>query len=267
MSDIRSKVNMLYSLEQLSAGQTALHRIHPLAKMIVTGVYLICAASLGRYELGQLTPFLFYPVILMAIGEIPYGMMIRRASVALPFCLFAGISNLIFDRTILFLIFNLPVTGGLISLAVLLLRTILCVGAVLILVAATPFSRLTGQLRRLHVPNLFVMLLEMTYRYISVLIQESADMLTAYRLRSNGAKWPDIRHFGVFVGQLLLRSTDRAERVYQAMQCRLYSLRDERKDSSAWDRNDWIFMILGCGSSLLFRLVNVPAFLGGVLTW
>ena len=39
-------------------------------------------------------------------------------------------------------------------------------------------------------------------------------MVTAYRLRGNGAKWPDIHRFGPFVGQLLLRSADRAERVF-----------------------------------------------------
>ena len=51
-----------------------------------------------------------------------------------------------------------------------------------------------------------------------------------YRLRGNGARWPDIRHFGPFIGQLRLRSDDPAERVYQAMQCRLYTPQDVTKD-------------------------------------
>lgn len=267
MADIRSKVNMLYSLEQLSAGQTVIHRIHPLAKLLVTVCYLVCVASLGRYSMGSMTPFLFYPAAVMALAELPYRMILPRMAAALPFCLFAGISNLLFDRTPLFVMGNITVSGGLVALPVLLLRCLLCVSVILILVAVTPFQALVDQLRRLHIPVLLVTLLEMTYRYIGVLAEEAAGMITAYRLRGNGAKWPDIRHFGPFVGQLLLRSADRAERVYQAMQCRLYTLRDVRKARRRWLGKDWVYLALGCGSSLLFRFFHLTAALGGMFPW
>ena len=51
MADIRSKLNMLYSLEQLSSGENAFKKLHSLAKLIVTAVYLVCVASLGKYDL------------------------------------------------------------------------------------------------------------------------------------------------------------------------------------------------------------------------
>lgn len=267
MADIHSKINTLYSLEQLSAGQTIIHQVCPLAKLAVTAVYLVCVASLGRYDLGRLTPFLFYPVLTMALGELPYGMLLSRAAVALPFCLLAGISNLVFDQTVLLFLGPLPVTGGLVSLLALLLRCLLCVSAILILVAVTPFQALSDQLRRLHVPTILVTLLEMTYRYIGVLAEEAVGMVTAYRLRGNGAKWPNIRLFGPFAGQLLLRSADRAERIYQAMQCRLYSLRDVTKLRPSWQPEDWALLLLGCGSSLLFRFFDLTAALGGVFSW
>ena len=111
------------------------------------------------------------------------------------------------------------------------------------------------------------MLLEMVYRYIGVLVEESANMITAFRLRSNGGKWPDIHNFGAFVGQLFLRSVDRAERIYQAMQCRLYTMHNVYRNRPAWTCKDSIFIIIGCGSSILFRCVNVPQMLGGVLQW
>ena len=55
MADIRSKLNMLYSLEQLSSGENAFKKLHSLAKLIVTAVYLVCVASLGKYDLTRLT--------------------------------------------------------------------------------------------------------------------------------------------------------------------------------------------------------------------
>lgn len=267
MADMRSKVNMLYSLEQLSAGQTFVHQIHPFAKLTVTAVYLICVASFGRYDLVRFAPFLFYPVFTMSLAEIPWGMIFPRAAVALPFCLFAGISNLLFDHTPLFMIGERVIYGGTVSFFVLFIKTMLCVSAVLILVAITPFSGLMRTLRQLHVPNLFVMLLEMVYRYIGVLTDEAFTMAISYRLRGVGKKWPDIRHFGSFVGQLLLRSADRAERVYQAMQCRLYTLQQVQKIKTKWQGRDWIFLLFGVGSSILFRLIDFISLLGGVFSW
>ncbi len=265
MADIRSKLNELYSLEQLAAGRTALHRLHPLSKMAVTAVYLLCVASFDRGAVVRLLPYLFYPALVLSLAEIPYRMIARRAWVALPFCLFAGVSNLLLDRRVGAVVLGVPLSAGLLSLCSLLLRTLLCVSAVLILVAVTPFSALTGQLRRLGVPGLVVSLLEMTYRYIGVLAGEAAAMVTAYRLRGNGARWPALRYFGPFVGQLLLRSADRAERVYQAMQCRLYGRRDARRAQAPFAAADWLFLLAGCGSCLLFRFFDLPAWLGGLL--
>ena len=89
------------TLEQLSAGRSAVHALHPLAKLLVTLVFLIAVVSFDRYALGRLVPFVFYPVILMAVAEIPYGLILKRTLVALPFGLFAGLSNVFFDRTVL----------------------------------------------------------------------------------------------------------------------------------------------------------------------
>ena len=241
MADIRSKVNTLYSLEQLAAGDTVIHRVRPLPKLLVTLVYLVCVLSLDRRAPARLSPFLFYPATVMALAEVPFGMLLRRAAVALPFCLFAGFSNLLLD-------------GNIISLFVLLARTLLCTGAVLLLVAVTPFAKLTETLRTLHVPEMLVTLLEMVYRYIGVLVGEAADMVTAFRLRAGGVRWPRVREFGPFVGQLLLRSTDRAERVYHAMLCRGGYAGPRRTGRQAWHVRDWCFLLLGAGSSILFRL-------------
>lgn len=262
MADIRSKLNTLYSLEQVSAGNTPIHHVHPMAKPAVTGIYLFCIVSFGRYSAARLSPYLFYPVLVMALADIPWSMILkRRAVVSLPFCLFAGITNVIFDRTPAFAFGAVTVSAGMVSLWVLLLRTLLCVSAVLILVAVTPFSHLTDELRRLSVPELLVALLEMIYRYISVLGEEAASIVTAFRLRGNGEKWPAPRQIGPFVGQLLLRSADRAERTYQAMQCRCYALRDVKKGRKPWSRADWVFLLLGGGTSVLFRFFDFTLFL------
>ncbi len=267
MADIRSKLNEMYSLEQLAAGRTTVHRLHPAVKIIVTVIYIICVVSLERHALGRLAPFLIYPAVVMAAADIPYRMILPRAAAALPFCVFAGVSNLIIEREPWARLGALTLTAGEMSFLVLLARTVLCVSAVLILVAVTPFSELTAQLRRMHVPALFVRLFEMIYRYISVLAEEASTMLTSYRLRAGGAQWPEIKYFGAFIGQLLLRSVDRAERVYHAMLCRGYTLDRAAGTRRRMTASDRAFIILAGGSAVIFRIIDISLVIGNTILW
>lgn len=256
MADMQSRLAQVYSLEQLSQKNTVIHRLHPISKMMTTLVYIICVASHGRYDLFSLAPFLFYPMVVMALAEVPFSMIGKRVLIALPFCLFAGISNLFWDREPFLAVGNFVVTAGAVSFLVILLRTGLCVAAVLILVAVTPFSQMTHQLRRLHMPAVFVSLVEMIYRYIGVLLEEADVMLTAYRLRNPAVKWPLLKDVGSFIGQLFLKSYDRAERVYQAMQCRGYGMGDTRMNQQPLTAGDWVFLLAGCLTSILFLVMG-----------
>lgn len=253
MTDLHSKLDTIYSLEQLAAQDSCIHRLHPLAKLIVTGCYLLCVASMRRYALFPLAPYLFYPAILLALADVPYRLVLRRACVALPFCLFAGITNLIWDRSPCLVLGGLVLSGGVVSLLAILLRTLLCVAAVLILVAVTPFSALTAQLRRLHVPWQLVTVLEMIYRYLGILLDQAFSLRTAYLLR-RGQGGVSLSGAGVLIGQLFLRSYRRASRIYAAMQCRGYgSAAPPQAAARAFSAGDWLFIAVCCLPMLAVR--------------
>jgi len=224
MPDLGARVHELRALENLSAGKTVIHRLHPLAKILSAFVFIVFVASFGRYDFLRLAPYLFYPFVMMALAELPYRLLLTRVLIALPFCLFAGISNVLFDSNTAFVIGGVTVSLGALSLATILIKMYLCVMAALLLVATTPFTELTAQLRRLKVPVIFVMIFEMTFRYIGVLLEEVHSMITAYKLRSGTKKRLEMKHMGSFVGQVILRGFDRAERVHSAMRCRGHSL-------------------------------------------
>lgn len=259
MTDIRSKISELYSLEQLAGGDSPIHRLHPLAKLAATLVYTGCVVSFGRLRFAPLAPYVFYPVLVMALADVPWGMVARRTLLALPFCLFVGISDLALDRSVLFFLGGTAVTGGMLACAALLLRTFLCVAAVLVLVAVTPLAQLTGELRRLHVPGMLVLLFEMTYRYIGTLLGEAFSLHTAYLVRRGPRRGISLRDAGCLIGQLLLRSFDRAERIYAAMQCRGYSAAMPAGPRRAFSGRDAAFLAAVCVPSLLLRL-GAPAF-------
>jgi cobalt/nickel transport system permease protein len=261
---MKKMVHELYALEQLSLGSSCVHRLHPAVKLLTTVVFIITVVSFNRYAFGRLTPYIFYPALLMALSETPYSMLLKRFLIALPFCLFAGISNILFDRTPAFVLGAIPVSYGVVSFFTILFKTYLCVMAVLLLVAVTPLAHITNSMRRLRTPSIFIVMFEMIYRYIGVLFEETYSMFTAYSLRSASRKGIVMKDMGSFTGQLLLRSFDRADRVYNAMKCRGYALHSFPQSGIKLKGQDLLFCSATCLLCITFRIINVNALLSEI---
>jgi cobalt/nickel transport system permease protein len=256
-------IREIYALEQLSNGDTCVHRLHSIVKLLVTTVFIVTVASFDRYAIWQLAPYIFYPTLMMALSETPYSMLLKRFLIALPFCLFAGIANVIFDPTPAITMGAAVISYGMISLITLIFKTYLCVMAVLILVSVTPLAEITDAMRRLKVPGIFVTIFEMTYRYIGVLFAEAYSMYIAYTLRSGGGRGIAMRDMGGFAGQLLLRSVDRADRVYNAMRCRGYTPDAARQGGKRMRWQDILFCAAVCLLCVAFRVISKNALLAG----
>lgn len=265
MSNLTTSINKIHSLEDLSEQKTVIHRLHPMIKLITTIVYLVVVISFDKYNISGLIPFFIYPILLMSLGEIPYRLVLSRLLIAMPFSFFAGLSNPFFIRETAFFLYNIPVSWGWLSFISILIKTVLTVMAVLILIATTPMDMLARQMIRLKVPVIFVMQLMLTYRYLSLLISEASGMITAYHLRSKGQRGIQISHFGTFLGQLLLRSFARAERVYVAMKCRGYSGEYQFAESRKMKMADFVYCVLVCLLFLLLRWVNTSVLIGSLL--
>jgi cobalt/nickel transport system permease protein len=252
------------SLEQLSQNNTVFHRIHPMSKLFITVFYIICVISYPPYQFSALLIFLFYPLIAMELAEIPFTLLLKRACLALPFSLFAGLSNLLLDRTVLFSAGPVPITAGFVSCCSILLKTFLCVTAVLILIATTPFPALAKQLRKFHLPAPILFLFLLIFRYLSVLLEEAKHMYHAYQLRTPRAKGINMQDMGSFLAQLLIRSFDRAERIYHAMKCRGFDGTFPLLSTRPAKWSDWVTGILLCGLFITCRFYNIPAIIGNL---
>ncbi len=98
-------------------------------------------------------------------------------------------------------------------------RSTLCLAALVLLAATTPFSEIIRVLRAWRVPTLLLTTLTLMDRYLFVLVEESARMQRArtsrtFTPRSRFAVW---RSLAETLGQLFVRSVARAERIYAAM--------------------------------------------------
>lgn len=222
MAKLSAAMKNLCSMEQLAEGNTTVHRLHPLIKLAVTLLYAVTVISFPRYSLSAMVPLALYPALLAALSDTPWRPLLHRLTLAAPFVLFTGAANIFLERTVLLRLGGLPVTAGELSCLSLIFKAFLTVSAVLLLAATTSLTELTNQLARCHIPRILCLQLLLTYRYLSVLLQEAERMYTAYRLRGGDARGIRFRDVGCFLGQLLLHSGDRAERIYCAMKCRGY---------------------------------------------
>ena len=264
MANIKNAAVGINSLEDLENNDTVIHALHPGVKIITTFIYLVMVISFNRYALGRLIPYVFYAVVLIALAEIPYGLLLKRLLIALPFSFLAGVSNIFFDRTGAFLFYGFTVTYGMISFVVIILKTLLCVSAVMILIATTSLTDISYQLVRMNIPSIFIMQLTMTYRYITVLLQEAGTMYTAYILRSPKQKGIRMKDMGSFVGQLLLRSIDRAERVYYAMKCRGFNGAFHYSSAKKFSRKDYLYLIIISALMIALRFIDINALIGRI---
>jgi cobalt/nickel transport system permease protein len=253
-------------MDELGRMDTPAHRLDARAKAVVTVAFIGVVMSFPRHEISAVTPFLLYPVALIGAGHIPARHILKKILVAAPFALVIGIFNPFMDRQPIAHIGAFVVTGGWVSFASIMFRFVLTVGAALALVACTGMYRLGAGLEQLGVPRVFVMQLLFLYRYLFVVADEGLKMMRGVELRAGGRRSLHLRVYGSLIGHLLLRSMDRAERVYRAMVARGFDgeIRVLRRSSFGW--TDWAFV---CGCLAFFvvaRSQNLANGLGLLVT-
>jgi len=100
----------------------------------------------------------------------------------------------------------------------LLARSALCLLTVMLVSNTTPFSDVLRVLRRIRVPALLITTIALMHRYLFVLADEAERMRRARASRTFVARrrwqWPAL---ATVAGQLFIRASKRAERIYAAM--------------------------------------------------
>ena len=222
MNKMQKAMRELAEMDELAARSSPIHTLHPTAKLLATVVYILVTLSFDKYDLGGLVPMLLWPILLFQLSGIEVRSCFYKLRIVLPLVMAVGLFNPFFDRAIVLRLGSLAVSGGVVSMLTLMLKGLYCLMASFLLMATTPIDLLCAALRQLHVPKLLVTLLLLTYRYVGVMTEELAIMTDAYHLRAPGQKGIHISAWGSFLGQLLLRSMDRAQELYSSMLLRGY---------------------------------------------
>lgn len=253
-------------MDELGRMDTPQHRLDARTKIITTIAFIIAVMSFPRYEVSSLMPLFLFPFVVMALGNIPAGYIFKKVAFAAPFALFVGLFNPLFDQHTVLTVGPHTISGGWLSFASIMVRFSLTVSAALILVACTGIHRLCAGLEQMGVPRLFAIQLLFLYRYLFVIGEEGLRMIRGVQMRAPGVKSLRLRTYGSLTGHLLLRSMDRAQRIYQAMVSRGFDgqVRILHRTSPGW--RDAVFAIGWVAFFIIVRNWNLADGLGRWLT-
>lgn len=265
MDQLSQAQSELREMDALAGMDSPVHRLHPLCKLLVTVGYIVTVVSFSKYDFSGLVVMVLYPVLLFQAAGIPVRLCFYKLRIVLPLVCAVGLANPFLDRIPLLRLGGLTITGGMVSMVTLMLKGCFSLMASFLLIATTSIDSLCAALRKLHVPEMLVTLLLLTYRYIGVMLEQVAVMTQAYKLRAPGQKGIHISAWGSFLGQLLLRSMDRAEELYSSMRLRGFRGDFFYADVPACTGAD-VGYVLACAAAFVCaRAVNLPALLGSLV--
>ncbi len=248
--------------ETLSRRPGLLQSLDPRVK-IVGLLALLIAVSVSR-SLYVIAGLYVLALVLAGVSRLPTGSFIKRVWLVLPF--FTGLIAVpaLFmtpGPALWSLPFGLTVTRtGAMTALFLLTRVGTSVSFALLLIWTTPWNTLLKALNVLRVPDGFILILAMTYRYIALLLGIVDDMFLSRKSRVVGklSSADERRLLAASAGALLGRSLQLSTEVYLAMQSRGYRGTPRTLDTFAMRSRDWAW---GVG---LMALAGVAMWLGQV---
>jgi cobalt/nickel transport system permease protein len=144
-------------------------------------------------------------VLTMWLSRLPLLFFFRRLLVLSPFVL--GV-----------VLINAFQPAGRVNWLGVAAKSVLCLLTVILVSNTTPFSQILRVLRSIRVPALLITTIALMHRYLFVLMDESERMRRARASRTftrgRRFRWHTL---ATVVGQLFIRASERAERIYDAM--------------------------------------------------
>ena len=268
MSKIRNAIYEIHHMDAIAERDQWVNMLHPLVKFVLTVSYISIVVSFNKYDIVGLAGMAVYPIALFILADLSFKDSLKRLRIVLPLVCFIGIFNPFFDKVPVEIL-GIRMTAGVLSMLTLMMKGIFTVLASYLLIATTTIEKLCYAFRLIHIPKIMVTQVMLTYRYVTVLLEEVNRITQAYSLRAPKQKGVHYKVWGSLTGQLLLRSMDRAGIVYESMVLRGYNgTVDYVGEKITWKWQDIFYLVFWLSLFILFR--NVPVmivvgnFVGGL---
>jgi len=264
MNKAEKALNELNEMDELANGNSLIHHFSALIKLLVTIIYILTVMSFDRYNLSGLISMAIYPYVLFQISGLSFTGCLYKLRFVLPLVLAIGIFNPLLDREVFVVLAGIPVTYGWLSFFTIAVKGILAISASYLLMATTKIDAICKAMRKVHVPSIMTILLLLTYRYVSLMVEEVSVMTNAYHLRAPDQKGIHYTAWGSFLGQLLLRSMDRAKELYNAMMLRGYQGEFYYVDEKPIEIKDIMYFLIWIVLFWICRSINIVQWIGSM---
>lgn len=227
--------------EPFATGNSVIHRIDPRFRVIAAVGYSFAIALC--HEFAPLIFALAVSGVCILLSRVSLTQVLKRLAIVNIFVLlFWIVLPFTFPGTRMYAVGPVDISSaGIVFAAKITLKSNAILLALIALIATMSFATLGHSLSRLKLPEKLVFLLMITYRYIFVIAQEYQKIIRSIKIRGFKPKTTlhTYKTFAYVIGMLLIRASERADRVYNAMRCRgfkgtYYSLTDFRADAKSW---------------------------------
>ncbi|HVT88886.1 MAG TPA: cobalt ECF transporter T component CbiQ [Tepidisphaeraceae bacterium] len=185
--------------------QPAPARINATIKVMGALAMVFFVVALPARHAIFLLPVAAILLISAIIGRVRLRFILGRLLIAEPFIL--GVALL-----------SLFQPGGWRVMLLIIARCTLCVATMIVLAGTCTISELVRVLKSVRIPSLLITTMLLMHRYLFVLGEEAHRMRRARASRtfriSRRFEWQNL---ATVIGQLFIRSADRADRIYAAM--------------------------------------------------
>jgi cobalt/nickel transport system permease protein len=267
LGGIAGSIEQAVFTEEHSRKNGLLQGLDPRAKLGMFFVVVLAAS------LSQSLPILagLYVILLLTAraSRVPFDFFVRRVWIGIPF--FAGI---VIIPSIFFApgprLFELALgpihpsvsIPGLANAVVFVARVGVTVSLAVLLVLTTPWADLLKSLQTLRVPQVFILILSMSYRYIFLFLHAATGMVEARKSRTVGRTTggEQRRWISGSMGALMNRSFKMSNDVYAAMLARGFSGQIRTYTAYRMTGRDWVALaaaiVLAVGSFALERMIQ-----------
>lgn len=238
--------------ERYHHGNGLLYRTDARIKILIAVAFAFGVTTIPHGHWLALAGFELFALTAIAISQLPPRLVFGRALLALPFV--AAALPLIFTRAGS-TVFTVPLLGwtasseGLTAVASIMLRSWFAVLVAIVLTSCTTPIDLMRGLERLKTPRILASTIFFMYRYLFVIggegqrlmrARESRSAIASGELKAGGSVGWRGKVLGTMIGSLFIRSYERSERIYSAMQARGYDGSIRFVDERTLKMRDWL---------------------------
>lgn len=234
---IKAFLKLLSNIRSQGYIKPSKYRVNAILKTLFTFILLILISVTRSF--GFLMVVIIY--LLAALSMLPGYKIIKTLKISL----FATIFTL-------FIMFPATLINGSYSTVLMTIKVFAAVSAVNILSQSTRWTSITGSLKGFYIPDIFILVLDITIKYLVLLGDFSLNMLYALKLRSVGKNNNKYSSLSGIAGTMFIKSKEMSEEMYHAMECRGFSGEYHKESHLKFTFFDLFYVLINIGIILIF---------------